>query len=122
MKVVSCFCLHSFCLSGLYLSVLFAAPPFTCYPLLHCKGLINDLKENDALTFHLPCCFCITGKKIDPTEKHSLPLARLELSPELALHWLFIRQTGDERISAASGDMGIGIQCIMLPARLIYIS
>lgn len=59
---------------------------------------------------------------MDPTEKHLLPLARLELSPGHALHWLFIRQTRDERISAASEDMGIGIQCIMLPAHLIYIS
>lgn len=59
---------------------------------------------------------------MDPTEKHSLLLARLELSPGLALHRLFICQTGDEGISAASGDMGIGIQCIMVPAHLIYIS
>lgn len=59
---------------------------------------------------------------MNPTETHSLLLARLELSPGLALHRLFIRQTGDERISAASGDTGVGIQCIMLPAHLIYIS
>lgn len=56
---------------------------------------------------------------MDPTETHSLPLARFELSPGLALHWLFIRQTGDGRITAASGDTGAGIQCIMLPAHLI---
>lgn len=34
-EVVSYYCLHYVGLSGLYLSVLFVAPPFTCYSLSH---------------------------------------------------------------------------------------
>lgn len=101
MTCQGCFLL----LSPLFLSIRFipfsfvsCSPFYLLSPFALKRSLINDLKETDA---HLPVtqrCFCITVEKMDPTEKHLLPLAKLELSPGLAWHWLFIRQEMKELV------------------------
>lgn len=87
-------------------------PPPLVSPFLNWKGLWwNNLSKTDSLTFYLALHWAyemfLCNWKGNASHWETLHrLARLEFCPQVALHWLFIRQVGDKRISATSGETG----------------